>query len=157
MKLTKIDSQANTVDLVTYQNLSQAYEAEFSRLTGKRPNSQGLYPITQLDNLHQGFLFQDKTMLPLGFVVIDLGRAAFDIAEFYIIPAARRGGLGRYFASAAFDLFRGDWQVRQIAGADQAHAFWCSVIATYTKGHFLQAFEVDPDWGQVRVQRFTNR
>ena len=153
MKLIKVDKN----NIQCYENLSQHYEAEFSPLTGNRPNENGLYHITELSKTYEGYLYYLDNGMPAGFVVVDVSGQAFDVAEFYVIPTERKNGIGRQMAMAAFDLYRGDWQVRQISGADGAYYFWVSVIEDYTNGRFTDAVEDDVKWGTVRIQRFSTK
>lgn len=148
--LTRIDPSK----LECYQNLSQHYEAEFSPLTGKVPNEYGLYAITPLDQYHIGYLCYLEPGRPIGFVVIDIGRPRLDIAEFYVIPTARRLGWGKKIARAAFQRYPGEWQVRQITGADVAHRFWLAAIQDFCGENFSNEVADDPEWGRVRIQKF---
>jgi predicted acetyltransferase len=138
-----------------YKNLSQNYEAEFSPLTGKHPDINGLYSITELNNVYKGYLYYLENGIPAGIVVVDTGRSVLDIAEFYVIPTERRNGIGRNMASEIFNLYLGDWQVRQISGADYAYNFWISVIKEYTNDNFTDSVEKDAEWCTVRIQRFS--
>ncbi len=140
-----------------FVNLSQQYEAEFGHLTGKRPDADGLYQITLPDAAHEAYLAADEAGQPVGFAVVDTGRERFDIAEFYVIPALRKGQIGRKMAEALFDRYPGAWQIRQIEGADGAYRFWQSVIAAYAAGDYTDDIEADDAWGQVRIQRFESR
>jgi len=144
-------------NLECYFNLSQHYEADFSSLTGKRPNSRGLYDVTPIHPTHPGYLWVLSDSTPAGFLVVDTGKERLDIAEFYVIPTERKKGLGRKMAFAAFDKYPGKWQVRQISGAEKAYAFWVSVISQYTSGDFTNATEPDEEWGRVRIQKFITR
>ncbi len=62
--------------------------------------------------------------------------------------------MGRDLAIRIFNQFPGQWQVRQIAGADRAYSFWLKVIAEFTKGSFANEHVFDPEWGMVWRQRF---
>ena len=150
IEITKVEEHNEFI----YSRLSQNYEAEFSRLTGKEPNSEGLYEYTICDSTHEGFLLWNEGK-PIGFIIVNIGLSRFDVAEFYIIPSKRRGGHGRALAHWAFTRYPGDWQVRQIAGAKWAHAFWVDVIADFTKGYFTDQQESDAEWGVVDIQRFS--
>lgn len=153
MMLVKVDES----NIQCYENLSQHYEAEFSPLTGNRPNENGFYHITKLNEMYEGYLYYLDDGMPVGFVVVDVSGEVIDVAEFYVIPIERKNGIGRKMAMAAFDLYRGDWQVRQISGADGAYYFWVSVIEEYTNGHFTDGVEDDVKWGTVRIQRFSKK
>lgn len=141
-------------NLQCFMNLSQQYEAEFGRLTGKRPHADGLYAITVPDATHESYLAYVEDGGPAGFVVVDTGRVAYDIAEFYVIPALRKSQVGRRMAERIFERYPGSWQVRQIEGAEDAYRFWVAVISAFSGGAYTDTVESDPDWGQVRIQRF---
>lgn len=70
-------------------NLTQAYEAEFSAITNKTPDANGIFKLdTMPDNGHIGYiLYKEKT--PIGFTVLKISKTLNDIAEFYIIPSMR--------------------------------------------------------------------
>ena len=149
--LSRIDSSTRAAFLA----LSQQYEAEFSRITGKLPDASGHYKITdEVTDKYQAWVFQKDTQI-VGFAVIDVSRQRTDVAEFYIIPALRGQRLGEISAMALFDCYPGDWQVRQIKGAEYARKFWEQVIRRYSQGLFDSSSELDHDWGHVYIQRFT--
>lgn len=139
-----------------YQALAQNYEAEFSSLTGKKPNSNGLYEYTKCDSTHEGYLFWNED-IPIGFALVNIGLPLFDIAEFYTIPSERRAGYGKRMAHWIFSKYPGQWQVRQIEGADWAHKFWIRTIDSFSNGNFTDTREHDPEWGIVSIQRFTSQ
>ncbi|MEM1321832.1 MAG: GNAT family N-acetyltransferase [Bacteroidota bacterium] len=58
------------------------------------------------------------------------------IAEFYVLPAFRRKGLGRQMAHRVFEQYGGAWEVRQDIGRKAAQQFWRRVIGEYTQGRF---------------------
>ncbi len=136
-----------------YRYLSQNYEAEFSPLTKKRPNSHGLYEYTKCDSIHEGYLFWNGK-IPVGFVIVNIGLPLLDIAEFYIIPSERRFGYGKHLAHWTFSQYPGNWQVRQIEGADWAYKFWVRAISSFSDGNFTDTKENDSEWGLVSIQRF---
>ncbi len=148
--------QVNHTNLLVILNLAQAYEAEFSALTGKIPNDNGEFvfdtiPVTP----YQGYLFYQENT-PIGFCVINTNSTLKDIAEFYIIPSMRRKEIGTQFAYAIFNKYPGLWQARQIKGADHAVKFWRNVISAYTKNNYKEQTIQDPHWGTVTRQIFTS-
>ena len=150
----QIVPMAGMRDLLIYENLSQAYEAEFSSLTGCMPDHLGRYALqTPLDENHPGFLLMEGD-IPLGFMVICLGEIQ-DVSEFYILPVRRRMGCGFFLAKGVFSLFPGRWQIRQIQGADHAVLYWRGVLDRLIPGGYAQALVEDPFWGFVTRQRFT--
>lgn len=135
-------------------HLMQAYEAEFSAITGKVPNADGLFARdTEWDTDHDAYLvFLDGA--PVGFAIKGNLDQHHDISEFYIIPCKRGRQLGAQVACAVFDRYEGAWQVRQIEGADQARLFWRKAIRHYVGEAFEEEQVIDPDWGRVTRQRF---
>src|SRR5687768_1690571 len=132
MKIRAVDP----TNLQILLNLMQAYEAEFSDITKKRPAEDGLFPLdTQIDSSHQGWLLYDDKS-PIGFAITGTRSNRNDVSEFYIIPSLRKQGIGKFFAKKIFSQFSGPWQVRQIAGAGRATAFWRKAIGEFTKQKF---------------------
>lgn len=80
----------------------------------------------------------------------------FDMAEFFVMRRFRRKGVGRAAASAAFDRFKGPWEIRQQDENTAATAFWRSAIARYTGGSYREVRWDDPAWTGP-VQMFTSR
>lgn len=141
-------------NLIIFQNLAQAYEAEFSRITKKKPNHLGIFKLdTEPTAPYAGYLFYHDGA-PIGFSIFEISQDINDIAEFYIIPAVRKKGLGHYFATYLFNKYPGTWHVRQIDGASDATQFWRTVISKYTNNHFEESKISDKDWGEVTRQRF---
>lgn len=136
-----------------FVNLSQQYEAEFGGLTGKLPGCDGLYQITLADGEHDAYVAYGNDGNPAGIAVVGTREGFYDMAEFYVIPALRKKGLGAKIAAMMFDRYPGSWQVRQIKGADGAYRFWVSVVSAYSQGVYSDDTEADPEWGQVRIQR----
>ena len=141
-------------DRPAFDRLLQCYESEFSRLTGKLPDRDGLFALdTQLDDRHHAFLGWMGER-PFGFCVIRTGEDGCEVCEFFVVPAARGRGVGRFLATTVFDRHPGPWQVKQIAGAQGAVAFWRRVVAQYTGNDFIEDVVDDPDWGTVGRQVF---
>ncbi|GAA4902486.1 GNAT family N-acetyltransferase [Ferrimonas pelagia] len=138
-----------------YDNLSQAYEAEFSSLTGRMPDKLGrLSKDTELGGRVRGYLWlQDG--VPIGMAAVDRQDHHSEVCDFYIIPSARRGALGRAFAHALFDQRRGEWLSKQIAGAEHAVHFWRRAISSYSQSDFREDPYRDRYWGIVTRMRFT--
>jgi predicted acetyltransferase len=150
LKLVKIGVRYRAV----YENLAQAYEAEFSSLTGKMPDENGFFKIDTLPlKPYTGYLlFYQKH--PIGFCVAETESDLKDIAEFYIIPVMRKKNFGYQLAKMVFDRHPGQWQVRQINGANDAISFWRAVVRNYTHNQFNEAVVNDPYWGVVTRQQF---
>tara|TARA_R110000868_G_scaffold153059_1_gene378370 strand:- start:938 stop:1417 length:480 start_codon:yes stop_codon:yes gene_type:complete len=146
----EIDDQ----NVIVFENLAQAYEAEFSTLTQKVPNKLGVFKI-DVNPLQRfsGYLVYDGN-IPIGFSVVDVESSVNDILEFYIIPSMRHKKYGYALAAMVFDKHPGAWQVRQIKGADDATSFWRRVIKKYTNDRFKEQVITDATWGEVTCQQF---
>jgi len=143
--------------LDVYKNLAQAYEAEFSYLTHKLPQANGLFTLDTLPvSPYIGYLLYKKTM-PVGFCVANVKGPINDMAEFYIVPSMRAQGWGQILATTLFDRFKGSWQVRELEGAKQAIGFWRQVIGEYSHQNYIEARVADKDWGSVVRQSFQSR
>lgn len=135
-----------------YQRLSDIYEAEFSPLTGARPNADGSYPIsTSLDEGHMGY-FVCEAGEPIGFIVICIEDQPYDVCEMFVLPDYR----DRHFASELFchilRLYPGRWQIKQLVTAKRSRAFWLKFLQErypYTEERYE-----DAKWGPVYRQLF---
>ena len=148
--------EVDHTNMRAYLNLAQAYEAEFSPLTKKLPNQQGIFALDTIpgDQFVGYLLFDEKT--PIGFCVVDTKSEIHDIAEFYIIPLVRKQGFGKHLAFSVFDKFPGKWHVREIENANKAIAFWRKIINEYTDTNYCEEKIDDPYWGPVTRQEFQN-
>jgi predicted acetyltransferase len=82
-------------------------------------------------------------------------RGVFDMAEFFVLRRYRRQGVGHAAAVAAFEQFKGPWEIRQRDENLAAVAFWRRVIADYTGGRYQEA-RPSSGWKGV-VQTFSTR
>lgn len=141
----------------TFDRLIQCYECEFSAITEKQPTAEGVFPLdTHLDDCHEGFLAYLGD-IPVGFSVIALKPdECYEVCEFFIVPVFRKKHLGYHLTASVFDRYPGSWEVKQIAGADDAMAFWRKAIDRYTDGEYQEDIYSDPYWGTVTRQRFRN-
>jgi predicted acetyltransferase len=142
-------------DDAVYARLVQCYEAEFSAITGKRPDAAGLFALdTRLGGTVQGWAcLVDR--LPAGIAAVQShGGHNHEICEFYVVPCHRRHGVGRTFAHRLWRALPGRWTIKQIAGADHALAFWRRAIAGAGVQELVEDRFRDPHWGEVTRQRF---
>jgi predicted acetyltransferase len=147
-----------TQDREILAHLLQAYEAEFSAITQKLPNGNGVFPPdTHIDENHEGYLVFNQERIPVGFCIKGMMGSIHDVSEFYVIPAMRRQGVGLFLARSVFEMHPGAWQVRQIFGADKARQFWITTLQHYTYGRFSERVAQDPFWGKVYLQEFLVR
>ena len=71
-----------------------------------------------------------------GFALIRrLPDGAHEMSEFYIVPGARRSGLGTQAARAALTRHPGRWRLGVAKGSPQARAFWTGAIAPLARAH----------------------
>lgn len=150
MKVLEVDAG----NLAIYLNLVQAYEAEFSPLTGKTPGSDGRFALdTHLGGNIRGFLLYLGES-PAGLAAIESNGAEHEVREFYVVPLFRGKLTGSRFAQALWQRFPGHWEIKQIAGATKATEFWRRAVGEFTAGSFAEDHHDDPLWGRVVRQRF---
>ncbi len=142
-------------NLHVYHNLAQCYEAEFSPLTGKKPDSSGLFALdTRIEGNVRGYLLEIDTV-PAGLAAIaEKADGDFEMCEFYVVPCFRQNAAGMRFAHAIWRRHGGTWEIKQIGGADYATAFWRKTIRRYNDTPFAEERYDDPYWGNVIRQRF---
>jgi predicted acetyltransferase len=144
----------DTAHLPVYRHLAQAYEAEFSALTGKMPGEDGVFALdTEIDEKHLGWLLYEQGR-PVGLAAIGSQGAGWEVCEFYVLPVCRGRSLGSDFIHEIWRRFPGEWQIKQIAGAELASRFWRRCIAAYPLDFKEDIYE-DVYWGRVTRQRFT--
>ncbi|OCQ18446.1 hypothetical protein A7985_23620 [Pseudoalteromonas luteoviolacea] len=139
-----------------YNNLAQAYEAEFSKLTQKQPLENGVFELdTNLDEAHVTGFICYVSGIPAGIAAV-CSNASDDneIAEFYIVPFYRKAKLGTQFAHALWHQRPGQWTIKQIAGANYATYFWLNAIDDLPCENLIEDQYEDDYWGIVTRQRF---
>ena len=153
MNIVRIDNHNRQV----YLNLVQAYEAEFSLITGKKPDGKGIFaPDTEVNESNLGFLLYLEN-IPAGLSVVTVhGDKKFAVSEFYVLPCFRKRKLGKAFAHKIWDEFRGHWEIKQIQGAEYATRFWRKVVEDYAGCQYKEDVYEDSYWGVVTRQRFIN-
>lgn len=144
-----------SANLPVYLNLAQCYEAEFSSLTMKKPDENGLFKLdTEIVSPVTGFICYIDNV-PAGIAAIGYtDTSTYEIYEFYIVPLFRHEKLGTKFAHAIWQSLPGLWVVKQIQGADHAVKFWQSCIKNYPHTHYKEGSFLDEYWGQVNKQSF---
>jgi predicted acetyltransferase len=79
-----------------------------------------------------------------GFALVTRGSPAsetatdLDVAEFFVLRAYRRSGIGREAAIALWNHVPGRWVVRVAEHNVPALRFWTEVIASYSSGAFVE-------------------
>lgn len=84
-------------------------------------------------------------------------RPGRNVDEFFVLRCARRQGIGRELARRTLDMFRGFWQVMEIAENEPAIAFWRDVIGEYTGGRYREFPDVGGDGQRQLWQTFDSR
>ena len=95
---------------------------------------------------------------PVGFAMVGLRPASWmspgtdaTLSEFYVVPHARRRGIGETVARRILRRFHGLWEIGQVPGNAPAIVFWRAVIGRFTGGRFE---ELEVRGGPA--QRFTS-
>ena len=83
MNITKVDDS----NLHVYMNLSQAYEAEFSKIMDKKPDQNGLFALdTPLGGDVTGYLLYIDEV-PAGHAAIAHKPCdVYEVCDFYVVP-----------------------------------------------------------------------
>jgi predicted acetyltransferase len=110
-------------------------------LLGRWFADDGSYPLLILQN--------DK---PVGFALVSRpprnqrGPVDYRMAEFFVLEAARRRGLGRLAAQLIFRRFSGSWEITEFQSNAAAVAFWRAVVTEFTAGRYRESITM----GEVR-------
>lgn len=123
----------------------QIYAAELAPMVNLQP-VDGAYPYAYFDDY-----WLDDQRWPfwamangtrIGFALVRFApeHDAMQMAEFFILPAYRRGGAGSNFAKGLLTRFPGPWKIRQILANKAATVFWRRVAEPY--GYTEETFSV---------------
>ncbi|GAB4224237.1 MAG: hypothetical protein Tsb005_21070 [Gammaproteobacteria bacterium] len=148
---------------VPFAHLQQLYEFEFSTVTHYELNPDGLYDPEMLKShwSKQGvdiYVLYYKA-IPIGFTVVNLASMIDgdphkkDIAEMFVMPNYRRQHVGEWMTYKIFAMYKGSWEVRQLAGLAKARAFWLRVIERFTQNQF-EELHLNNDVWHGTLQRF---
>jgi predicted acetyltransferase len=157
-------SRASPEQEPVFAQLMQLYYYDLSELLGIEIGDDGLFPFAHhrsywSDPLHHPFLIRVDGRLA-GFSVVDArsrltDEPLWDMSQFFVLRRHRAAGVGARAAMATFDMFRGRWEVREVARNTPAQAFWRKVIDQYTGGRFTEVIWDDDRW-RGPVQCFDN-
>jgi predicted acetyltransferase len=155
-------SPATKADRIALDNLMQFYVYDWSEIRPLDVAGDGRfepYPTEAYwdDEWHHPLLLRVGGNLA-GFALI-AGRSrltgapnVFDMAEFFVMRRYRGSGIGLAAAAAAFDRFRGPWEIRQRDENTGATAFWRKAVDRYTRGRYREVRWDDPAWvGPVQM------
>ncbi len=148
-------------------NLMELYLYEFSAVDGRPIGEDGCYGYATLDAYwseagRYPFLIKvDGRLAGFALVmeqrILDGHSPGHLIAEFFVLRAYRRRGVGASIAAELFDRFPGPWWVSEHAGNAPALAFWRTVIGRYTGNVYQEETWVEPDGTPCVAQRFESR
>ena len=133
---------AGKEEMLIVANLFELYAHDFSEFHPVEPGPDGRfgYPELPLYWSEEGrypFLIKVGGKLA-GFALIrQLQSAAgndavWDVAEFFVLRAYRRRGVGMRAACSVWRRFPGAWQVRVMLANQDARSFWDRTIADFT-------------------------
>lgn len=153
-------------DRALLRNLELLYSHDFSEMTSMRLKPEGYFLTEEqfasffLDTYATYIIRRDG--IPAGFAVVDNKSqltgdpTVFDVLQFFVVRGLRRHGVGARAAKMLWQLYPGNWEVRQIDENKAAQGFWRRTIHDYTQGQYTESTWQDEDGGGV-VQRFTSR
>lgn len=153
-------------DRAVIENLAQLYVYDFSELLHLNVGESGRFAEMALapywlDDWRHPFMLRVGDKLA-GFALIAersklTGQSGvFDMTEFFVLRRFRRQGVGQAAAFAAFDLFKGAWEVRQRQENAAATTFWRRAIGDYTRGSYEEVRWDRPEWTEL-VQTFSTQ
>jgi len=141
-------------------NLLELYVYEFSELLGIDAGEDGRFGYPQLslywsEPERYPFLVRVDGKLA-GFVLvkrgqgIDGGGTVWDVAEFFVLRAYRRRGVGIRVAHEVWRRSPGQWEVRVMEVNSPALCFWTDAVTTFCD-EAVSAVRVERDgrWWQV--------
>jgi predicted acetyltransferase len=148
------------------ENLVQLYVYDWSELLHFEIGANGRFEDFSLDaywldNWRHPFLLRVGDNLA-GFALIEErskvtgNRGVFDMTEFFVLRKFRRRGVGLAAAFAAFDRFKGPWEIRQREENPVATTFWRRAIGDYTRGNYQDMRWDRTEWTEL-VQTFSTR
>jgi predicted acetyltransferase len=146
-------------------HLFQLYCHDFSELLGLMVAEDGRFATPDLvpyfeETGRHPFLIRVNDRWA-GFVFAQQGsrltgdRQIWDVAEFFVMRAFRRTGIGTQAATEIFDRFPGRWEVRQLHANTAATAFWRKILARYAGGAVSETVH-DSDRWKGTVQTFVS-
>jgi len=148
------------------RELLELYVEELSGIFSVEGGADGRFGYDKLPlywtdpDAHHAFLILADSHVA-GFVLATRGSPAgdmatdLDVAEFFVLPAYRRSGVGRRAAIALWDQLPGRWVVRVSEANGAGLHFWADVIASYTSGAYVARHQPGEP-GDWRIFTFTS-
>jgi predicted acetyltransferase len=132
---------ATKEEMPVVANLFELYAHDFSEFHSIEAGADGRFgypdlPLYWSEPGRYPFLIRVGGKLA-GFVLVHrisqafANDAAWDMAEFFVLRAYRRRGVGREAAHKVWRQFPGPWQVRVMRANQSAHEFWQHAIAEF--------------------------
>jgi predicted acetyltransferase len=147
-------------------NLLQLYAHDFSEFHDVELGLDGRFVYKELprywreSNRHPFLVRVDDTLA--GFALVKRGSeisgnaSVWDMAEFFVLRAYRRRGVGMEGARQVWRKFPGPWEVRVMEANRSALVFWERAIAGGA-GRAMQAATVEKDAERWNVFSFESR
>jgi predicted acetyltransferase len=142
-------------------NLLELYAHDFSELHHLELGADGRFgykplPLYWSDPHRHAFLIQVDGRLA-GLALVKRGsevsdrETVWDVAEFFILRAYRRRGIGLKAAHEVWRKFPGPWEVRVMQSNRTALDFWQRAITTFNNGQAIRParIEKDGEWWYV--------
>ncbi|MDN4086238.1 GNAT family N-acetyltransferase [Paenibacillus polymyxa] len=151
-------------DKSTLINLYELYEYDFSKYTGRDVDRNGKFEVN-IDYYWEGDerwnpFFIEVADTIVGFIVVLFENMDTDpdpthvIYDFMILQKYRRSGMGRKAAIMAFNMYKANWLVSQMAENITAITFWRSVINEFKKGNYTERYREER---KKYIQEFTTK
>ena len=149
VELVPVDDGTRTA----LENLFQLYVHDFSSIVPMEVDDTGRFDVTVADEWftredHHAYLVREDDTLR-GFALVRRGSRVtedpepMDVAELFVVRAARGRGLGAKVVQTLFDSFPGRWEVRVRDANAAALAFWSSVVTGEADGDVERAAHSD--------------
>jgi predicted acetyltransferase len=144
-------------------NLLELYAHDFSEFYGVELGADGRFGYASLPLYwrvpgRHPFLIRIDGKLA-GFVLVKRGseisdnEKVWDMAEFFVVRAYRRRGVGTQIASEVWRRFPGAWEVRVLRANVAAISFWARAIAAFA-GEAIQSVGVEKDGDHWQIFSF---
>lgn len=135
-------------------NLLELYAYDFSEFHDIELGADGRFgysalPLYWEETGRHPFLVSVDGKLA-GFILVKRGSdltdndAVWDVAEFFVLRAYRRQGIGTHIAREVWKKFPGQWEVRVMESNIAARDFWAHAISIHT-GETPHATRVEKD------------
>ena len=153
---------ATKADEPILANLLELYAHDFSEFHGVELGPDGRFgykslPLYWSEPDRHPFLVKVDGKLA-GFALVKRGSEisgndVWDMAEFFVLRAYRRQGVGTQISREVWKRFPGTWEVRVLKANVPALSFWARAIATLT-GEVIHSDGVEKDGERWQIFSF---